>query len=308
LKEILRSLHQRLTEAVLGSEEAAELLLIGLLSDGHVLVEGAPGIGKTSLAETLALAVDGVFRRVQFTPDLLPSDILGYSIYHQGTGEFRFIEGPVFANIVLADEINRTSPRVQSALLECMNERQVSLDGVTRKLAPPFMVVATQNNLYASGTYPLPEPQLDRFLLSIMMVLPDEETQRWVLRLHADRVNGTRVVGPVVTAAQIVAMQDEVSRMPVSDAICAYITDLCENTRRQKGMWQGISARASIAVMRASQAAAHVAGHAAVHPDDVKYVFPAVMRHRIAGSDMRNTTPASAQSMLDEVLRSTSAP
>ncbi len=308
MKSLLKLLHQRLTEAVLGSEEAAEQLLIGLLSDGHVLVEGAPGIGKTSLAETLALAVDGRFRRVQFTPDLLPSDILGYSMFHQGTGEFRFIEGPVFANIVLADEINRTSPRVQSALLECMNERQVSLDGVTRKLDPPFMVVATQNNLYASGTYPLPEPQLDRFLLSVMMALPDEETQRRILRLHADRINGTQPLAPIVTARQIVSMQDEVSVMPVSDSICAYITDLCESTRRQKGMWQGISARASIAVMRASQAAAYVAGHAAVHPDDVKYVFPAVMRHRIAGSDMRNTTPASAQSMLDEVLRSTPAP
>jgi MoxR-like ATPase len=169
-------------------------------------------------------------------------------------------------------------------------------------------VVATQNNLYASGTYPLPEPQLDRFLLSVMMALPDEETQRRILRKHADRVNGALPLAPVVTARQIVAMQDEVSAMPVSDSICAYITDLCENTRRQKGMWQGISARASIAVMRASQAAAYVAGHAAVHPDDVKYVFPPVMRHRIAGSDMRNTTPASAQSMLDEVLRSTPAP
>jgi MoxR-like ATPase len=307
LKEGLNQLHARLTQTVLGSEEAAEMLIVGLLADGHVLIEGAPGIGKTAIAKTLADSVAGTFKRVQFTPDLLPSDILGYSMYHQGTGKFEFIEGPVFSNIVLADEINRTSPRVQSALLECMNERQVSIDGVTRLLPPPFMVVATQNTLYASGTYPLPEPQLDRFLISVTMLLPDRETQQRVLRLHADG-GGKSVPSPLVTVDEIAAMQEEVGSVPVSDAMCGYITDLCENARRQKGLWQGISARASIAVMRAAQAAAFLAGSGAVYPDDVKHVFTAVMGHRLASSDQRNTAPGSARSLVEEVLRNTPVP
>ncbi len=283
------------------------MLIVGLLADGHVLIEGAPGIGKTSIAQTLADSVAGTFKRVQFTPDLLPSDILGYSMYHQGTGQFQFIEGPVFSNILLADEINRTSPRVQSALLECMNERQVSIDGVTRPLSPPFMVVATQNTLYASGTYPLPEPQLDRFLLSVTMLLPEEEIQKNILRLHADG-GGKSEASPLVTVEQIAAMQEEALKVPVSDSVCAYITSLCENARRQKGVWQGISARASIAVMRAAQAAAYLAGSGSVYPDDVKHVFAAVMGHRLASSDQRNTAPGSARNLVEEVLRNTPTP
>jgi MoxR-like ATPase len=309
LKNALIQLHQRLTQTVLGSEDAAEMLLIGLLADGHVLVEGAPGIGKTTIAHTLASSVAGKFRRVQFTPDLLPGDILGYSMYHQSTGEFEFIEGPVFANILLADEINRTSPRVQSALLESMNEGQVSIDGVTRVLEKPFMVIATQNNLYASGTYPLPEPQLDRFLLSIVMLLPEEEIQKRILQLHA---TGTPALStnqsPLVTTEGIRQMQAEVLKVHVSEDICAYITALCEATRRQKGLWQGISARASIAVMRAAQAAAFVAGHSSVYPDDVKHIFLAAMRHRVAASDLRDSSPTGTKSLLDDVLRNTPAP
>lgn len=309
MKDSLIQLHQRLTRTVLGSEDAAEMLLIGLLADGHVLIEGAPGIGKTTIAHTLATSLSGSFRRVQFTPDLLPGDILGYSMYDQGAGNFRFIEGPVFSNVVLADEINRTSPRVQSALLECMNEGQVSIDGVTRILEKPFMVVATQNNLYASGTYPLPEPQLDRFLLSIVMLLPDEDTQKRILKLHAE---GSSLVKtehtPLISTEQIRHMQTEVLRVQVSDGVCAYITALCEATRRQKGLWQGISARASIAVMRAAQSAAYIAGHSSVYPDDVKHTFPAVMRHRIAVNDLRDSSPAGTQSLLDDVLRNTPTP
>jgi len=285
------------------------MLLIGLLADGHVLIEGAPGIGKTTIAHTLATSLAGSFRRVQFTPDLLPGDILGYSMYDQGNSNFRFIEGPVFSNIVLADEINRTSPRVQSALLECMNEGQVSIDGVTRTLEKPFMVVATQNNLYASGTYPLPEPQLDRFLLSIVMLLPDEATQKRILQLHA---NGSSSLNhdhsALLTTEQIRHMQAEVLRVAVSESICSYITALCEATRRQKGLWQGISARAAIAVMRAAQAAAYIAGNSAVYPDDVKHIFEGVMRHRVAVNDLRDSSPAGTQSLLEDVLRNTPAP
>jgi len=168
----LQQLHARLTDTVLGSEKASTLLLTALIAKGHALIEGAPGIGKTSLAQALASSFGGGFKRIQFTPDLLPSDIIGYHLYRQHSGDFDFIKGPVFTNLLLADEINRTSPRTQSALLEAMNESQVSIDGVTHNLEAPFMVIATQNDTTSTGTFPLPEPQLDRFLLSIPMSLP----------------------------------------------------------------------------------------------------------------------------------------
>ncbi|MBT7983204.1 MAG: AAA domain-containing protein, partial [Akkermansiaceae bacterium] len=187
MRNELDSIYQRLTRTVIGSEGPAFLMIVGLLSDGHMLIQGAPGIGKTTLAEALAKSIDGSFSRVQFTPDLLSSDLLGYSIYHQGKEVFEFVPGPVFSNVLLADEINRTSPRIQSALLECMNERQVSIDGITRPLSPPFMVIATQNSIHSTGTFALPEPQLDRFLISVNMTLPDRQTQSKILMFHAKK-------------------------------------------------------------------------------------------------------------------------
>ena len=183
-QDSLQALRATLNESTLGSERAADLLLTALLARGHALVTGPPGIGKTSLASTLATSLGGIFKRLQFTPDLLPSDIIGYNLYHQQSGDFNFIPGPVFSNLLLADEINRASPRTQSALLESMNERQVSVDGETKKLPDPFLVVATQNDTSSTGTFPLPEPQLDRFLLSIPMTLPSEECQLEILKLH----------------------------------------------------------------------------------------------------------------------------
>ena len=178
----LSKLRDQLLSTVLGSADSVDLLITALLARGHALVTGPPGIGKTTLAHTLATSLSGSFRRVQFTPDLLPSDILGYNLYRQQSGEFEFIPGPVFANLLLADEINRASPRTQSSLLEAMNERQVTIDGETRELPDPFLVVATQNDTSSTGTFPLPEPQLDRFLLSIPMSLPDDQTQLEILR------------------------------------------------------------------------------------------------------------------------------
>lgn len=284
MKEPLASLHRRLTSTVLGSEEQAWWLLVALLANGHVLIQGAPGIGKTTLAHTLASALDGVFKRIQFTPDLLPSDILGYSLYHQGRGEFQFIPGPVFANVVLADEINRTSPRIQSALLECMNEQQVTIDGVTHKLEAPFLVIATQNTLYSTGTFPLPEPQLDRFLISLNPEPPDANLLAAVLALHASHPEPVQEP-PLLSASDVRALQAEVRRVPVDRRITDYIAALSHGVRKHDGLRAGISPRGSIALMRAAQAIAWLEGHGAVYPDDVQRAVLPVWQHRLQTRD-----------------------
>ncbi|MCX6875967.1 MAG: AAA family ATPase [Verrucomicrobia bacterium] len=290
-RHALQLLHQRLSATVLGAEDAATLLLTALLAKGHVLIEGAPGIGKTTLGHTLAASMGGVFKRIQFTPDLLPADLLGYSLYRMDRGEFQFIPGPVFANCVLADEINRTSPRVQSALLESMNEGQVTLDGETRLLPEPFLVIATQNDTYATGTFPLPEPQLDRFLLSIAMTLPEPAVQSRILLAHANgeipALNGDCAL---VSPAEIRALQEAVAALPVSAAIAEYITALCQGLRRLAGAEHAVSIRASLAILQAARAHAFLEAAPAVYPDHVQAVFSAVMRHRVLPHD--GTDPA----------------
>ncbi|MEP4076174.1 AAA family ATPase [Haloferula sp.] len=300
----LKSLRARLTSTVLGSEDAAALLLTALLSKGHVLIEGPPGIGKTSLGHTLAVSIGGTFKRVQFTPDLLPADLLGYSLYRMDRGDFEFIPGPVFAHCVLADEINRTSPRVQSALLECMNEHQVTLDGVTRPLPEPFFVIATQNDSDRHGTFPLPEPQLDRFLLSIRMELPSDEIQQRILLDHASgEINGKSDLKPLIQPDEVLSLQNEVREIPLNEPIAAYITTLCENLRRLAGSDSAISVRASLAIMQAARAAAFLESADAVHPDHVQQVFPAVLRHRLVPADGSDPYP-----LINSVLEKTEVP
>lgn len=303
-RSALHDLHQRLTSTVIGSGDAASLLLTALLARGHVLIEGAPGIGKTSLAHTLASSIGGVFKRVQFTPDLLPADLLGFSLYRMNSGELEFIPGPVFANCLLADEINRASPRVQSALLESMNDSQVTIDGKTRGLPDPFLVIATRNDTDATGTFPLPEPQLDRFLLSISMTLPDNKDQSRILLAHAGgQIQGLRDSATLISPDQILALQKEVAALPVSPVIADYITALCENLRRHAGGGQTVSIRASLAVLQAARAHAFLDEAVAVHPDHVQAVFPAVMRHRVGSTDAADPTP-----WLDSVLEKTPVP
>ncbi|MGI8602006.1 MAG: AAA family ATPase [Verrucomicrobiales bacterium] len=301
MREKLVPLYQRLTSSVLGSEEASYWLLVALLANGHVLIQGAPGIGKTSLAHTLATAIDGTFHRIQFTPDLLPSDLLGYSLYHQGRGEFQFIPGPVFANIVLADEINRTSPRIQSALLECMNEHQVTIDGITRKLEAPFLVIATQNTVYASGTFPLPEPQLDRFLLSLTPQTPDLALLERILAMHAGRPQ--LQVEPLLTTTEVREMQQAALSVPANDRLTGYIAALCHGTRKHEGLRGGLSPRAAISLMRAAQAVAWIESHPWVHPDDVKRVALPVLQHRLSTRDVPEASPTSARQWLEHLLR-----
>jgi MoxR-like ATPase len=306
VRDRLEQLFERLNQHVLGAERSTQLLLTALLANGHVLIQGAPGIGKTSLASALARSMSASFARVQFTPDLLPSDILGYSMFNQQRGAFEFIPGPVFNNIVLADEINRTSPRIQSALLECMNEGQVTVDGVTRQLEAPFMVVATQNNIYSSGTYPLPEPQLDRFLLSINMTLPDLETQSKILQLHAANAKLGSDLTPLLRASEIAQMQAEVTQVAANERICRYIALICESVRKADGGKASLSARASIALLRASQAVAYLNNVKAVYPDHVKAVAGAVLGHRMVSKESK--AGLEAEAVINSILRNVPVP
>lgn len=278
--ELLR-IKEILSQSVLGNDRQAELLLVGLLAKGHVLIQGAPGLGKTSLAKSMAASIGGEFKRIQFTPDLLPADILGYSIYNQGSHTFNFHKGAVFTNILLADEINRTTPRIQSALLEAMNEAQVSIDGKTYELDPPFFVVATRNHLYSSGTFPLPDSQLDRFLLSFGMERPDTETQVNILKLHMDGGEPSKSIDEILTKAAILESQSEVEAIEMDESVMHYIAALSDATHESSSFASGASPRAAISLMKASQAFAWLDGRTHVYPDDVKETMPYVFQHRI---------------------------
>lgn len=299
----LKNLRAQLLSNVLGSDEAVDLLLTALLARGHALVTGPPGIGKTTLAQTLSTSLGGAFRRVQFTPDLLPSDILGYNLYRQQSGEFDFIAGPVFANLLLADEINRASPRTQSSLLEAMNERQVTIDGATRELPDPFLVVATQNDTSSTGTFPLPEPQLDRFLLSIPMSLPDDQTQLEILRHHSGRNTESSPSGEILSLEDLRNLQSQAGSLPVSDTLQRYLLALCQAVRTILGQDHAVSTRGTLALQRASQAAALLDGQSSVHPDHVQKIFPHVLRHRLLSEATHD-----ADHLLSSALNQTPVP
>ncbi len=303
----LAPLRKHMESTVLGAENAANHLLTAMLAGGHALIEGAPGIGKTTLAHALASSIGGSFRRIQFTPDLMPGDLLGYSLYRMDRGEFEFIPGPVFANCLLADEINRTPPRVQAALLECMSEGRVTLDGETRTLPQPFFVIATRNDVHNAGTFPLPEPQLDRFLLSIAMSLPDEETQQRILRLHAEGAvsDHSGPQQPLLEAGEFLALRAAASSLPASEAVTRYVTALCQSLRRMAGAEHAVSIRASIAILQAARARAFLEEDPAVYPDHIHAVFPAVMRHRILSD---SSTPEDAETWIRETLMKIAVP
>jgi MoxR-like ATPase len=277
---LIRLLQQNISRVVLGKADAVRLTIVALLAGEHVLLEDVPGVGKTLLGKAIARSLTGQFHRIQFTPDLLPADITGSSLYSAQSREFVFSRGPIFANVVLADEINRATPRTQSALLESMSECQVSVDGETHALPQPFIVIATQNPVEFEGTYPLPESQLDRFLLRIPMGYPDREVELQVLINHRDGEPVDKLEA-VLNCEQIALLQQAVRQVRVDDAINEYLLEIVQATRQSEEMHVGVSTRGALAWYRAAQSAALVAGRNYVVPDDVKQLAVPVLSHRI---------------------------
>jgi MoxR-like ATPase len=272
-------------KAVVGQEAAVDGLLVGLLTGGHVLLEGVPGTAKTLLARALAFSVDASFKRIQFSPDLMPADVVGTNVFDLANQEFRLRRGPIFASLVLADEINRTPPKTQSALLEAMQERQVTIDGVPHALPDPFMVVATQNPVEYEGTYPLPEAQLDRFALKVLVDYPSAEQESEILRRHLGGLTmsdlGELGLKPVATTARILEARATLDEVVVDAGVVAYVTAVVRATRDAAAVTLGASPRAAVSLLVASKAHAMLAGRDFVTPDDVKAMAPATLRHRI---------------------------
>jgi MoxR-like ATPase len=269
-------------KVIVGKRDALELLLVGVLANGHVLIEDFPGLAKTLIARSLAQVMELEFRRIQFTPDLLPSDITGSSLYDQRNSEFSFQPGPVFTNLLLGDEINRTPPKTQAALLEAMQERQVTVDGITRLLTPPFLVIATQNPIEYEGTYPLPEAQLDRFLLRIGVGYPSAEQEAEILRRRVERRSDTVILEKVVDRTTLLDLQRAVEDVHVEPSLTAYIVDLVAATRARPDVQVGSSPRGSLAVLAASRARACLLGRDFVVPEDIKAVAVAALGHRLS--------------------------
>ena len=285
VQTVFEKMKQEAEKVIVGQTELFALVVVSLFSGGHVLLEGVPGTAKTLIAKTLAMVVSGEFSRVQFTPDLMPSDIVGTSVYDLTTNQFNLKRGPVFTNVLLADEINRAPAKTQSALLECMEERQVSIDGVRHALSPPFMVLATQNPIEYEGTYPLPEAQLDRFLFKLRVDYPVAEVETQILMNYHHGFNATRLeavgIESVVDSASLLECQSEIQTVMVEDSIFNYIVGLAAASRNSNELVLGGSPRASIALLLASKTYAALQGRDYILPDDVKFLAPHVYRHRI---------------------------
>jgi MoxR-like ATPase len=311
-REGLHRLRTEVGKAVVGQDPAVTGVLIGLLCRGHVLVEGVPGVAKTLLVRTLAAALDLKTTRIQFTADLMPGDVTGSLIYDTSTGRFEFREGPVFTNLLLADEINRTPPKTQSSLLEAMEERQVSVDGTPRPLPDPFCVIATQNPVEYEGTYPLPEAQLDRFLVKVTMPLPDRETEIRIVAAHAAGFDPRNLaaagVTAVTSAADLTAAADAVRAMHIDPVVLAYIVELARATRAAPSAALGVSPRGATALLATSRAWAWLSGREFVTPDDVQALARPTFRHRISLRPEAELEGVTVDGVLDSVLASVPAP
>jgi MoxR-like ATPase len=294
-------LESTLKTVIRGQDHVVRLALVALLARGHLLIEGMPGVGKTTLAHTLARALDCGFQRIQFTSDMLPSDVLGTSIYSAMEQKFEFKPGPVFTNVLLADELNRTTPKTQSALLEAMNEGQVTFEGTAHPLPQPFLVIATQNPVEHHGTYPLPESQLDRFLVRAIMTYPEADAERQILRAEAGAAR-LDDVHPVLNAADVTAMQQEVAAVRVDESLVSYALEIVRRTRDNEQLALGVSPRGSLMLYRAAQAMAYSEGRSFTTPDDFKALTLAVLAHRVVVNARFSSTKKKSDQAI-EILR-----
>jgi MoxR-like ATPase len=309
-QQTFERIKQQMARVIVGQEQLVDGVLVGALAKGHVLVEGAPGLGKTLVARTLAVVSGCAFKRIQFTPDLMPSDITGSSVYSRETGKFTFVPGPIFAQLLLADEINRAPAKTQSALLEAMQDHQVTVDGTSRPLPAPFVVVATQNPVESQGTYPLPEAQLDRFLFKLTVDDPPPEVERTIVRHHADGFDPTDLsaLQAATSPQEIAAMQLHAQGVRVDDAVVTYVVEMVRRTRVDKAIELGASPRASIALVRAAQVIAASEGRTFVTPDDVKPMVAPVLRHRVMLHPDAQLQGITADERIEEIVKAVPVP
>ena len=307
VQAVAQALTANVEKVIIGKRNVVELAVVGLLCQGHLLIEDVPGVGKTMLARSIAKSIGCSFRRIQFTPDMLPSDVTGVSIFNQQTREFEFREGPVFAQLVLSDEINRATPKTQAALLEAMEERQVTVDGVTRPLSRPFLVLATQNPIEYEGTFPLPEAQLDRFMLRLRLGYPSGSDEVTMLDSQQFK-HPVDELGQVVDTPTLIEAQEAIKAVHVDDKIKTYIVELMTQTRKHPEVSLGASPRGSLVLYRTAQARASVAGRDYVIPDDIKALAPACLAHRMIVSPSARIKDVTAESVLADILGSVPVP
>ena len=305
--EIAKRITANVEKVIVGKRQAVQTAVVALFSEGHILIEDVPGVAKTMLARSLALSIGGAFRRVQCTPDLLPSDLVGLSIYNQKLGEFQFQPGPVVANIVLADEVNRATPRTQSALLECMAERQVTVEGVTRPLPRPFLVIATQNPIEYEGTFPLPEAQLDRFLVRMAIGYPSFSDESAMLE-RLQLAHPIEQLGQVVSVEELTEAQDAIRKVFVHERVRDYVVRIVHNTRADPDLALGAGPRASLCLFRTAQALAALNGRDFVLPDDIKTTAPSVLEHRVILNPESRLRRKTTRDVIKGILEHTPAP
>jgi MoxR-like ATPase len=310
LNNAVEAIRNEIKKIIVGQDEMVKLIIAALLADGHVLIEGVPGVAKTLTAKLVAKAVNTGFSRIQFTPDLMPSDVLGTPVFHPKEGSFEFKKGPIFSNIILVDEINRAPAKTQSALLEIMEERQVTMDGKTYTMAQPFMVLATQNPVEQEGTYRLPEAQLDRFLFKIIVPYPTEGEEMTILN-QFNQMGNTKaldMITPALQAQQVADLRQQIKTLMIEEKLLQFIARLVNQTRNHKSIYLGASPRASLAIMNASKAIAAMQGRDFVTPEDILAVVPAILRHRIILSPDKEMEGISEDEVIKQIIQSMDVP